>query len=606
MQKKRSAVWRHFEEEGDNKVACRTCHKRLTKHGNTSMMIRHLRGQHPELMHCQLDAEGPTVTGEGVSWQIEEQQVDDVVESLPSLDNSVKKKRSTVWRHFQEEGNDKVSCRICNEKLAKHGNTSSMLRHLRGKHPQLKLGDLQGDRKLNRLHLRSSNSETRFLSVCERLLRHNQLTDCTLVADGQFVQAHRLILATCSESFEDIFKTVTNANPVIVLRDITIQELRGLINYIYKGETLVKSSELPGLLKAASQLKIKGLSQMGLADSWLEDSRASGGLHQQHMGATTKADMTFYHEEDPGMDDLDDDEVDEHVGHSAQGERKKSGSALDLMAMCEEVELEETHTGGLGTPEDDTRTMKRVQIKLEHGTSVSDSHVQTSVEISPMTSHLHQHQSHQSATEYLTTEEEVDIHKESIEMREDHRSAATRATIRISHDDDDPLSHAVKVTEASEEMGDQNMSSILTTSGTMMRMGSAQHVPTSVQSTIDVQDDGGLILLGLAGGEPQNRVYAAGSSQSSTPLVTDSMRPTPPRRIRKYSKHDLITALNLVRDGHLGIKPAARAFNIPVATLYNVTKRHNISSPMQQAFIFNCSSCLTTTTTIVHNQVQNA
>lgn len=46
---------------------------------------------------------------------------------------------------------------------------------------------------------------------------------------------------------------------MVVLRDITIQELRGILNYMYKGETLVKSHELPGLLKAAAQLKIRGM-----------------------------------------------------------------------------------------------------------------------------------------------------------------------------------------------------------------------------------------------------------------------------------------------------------------------------------------------------------
>ncbi|MPC75519.1 Longitudinals lacking protein, isoforms J/P/Q/S/Z [Portunus trituberculatus] len=55
-----------------------------------------------------------------------------------------------------------------------------------------------------------------------------------------------------------MFKTVSQANPVVVLRDISLQELRGLISYMYKGETLVKSHDLPGLLKAAAQLKIKG------------------------------------------------------------------------------------------------------------------------------------------------------------------------------------------------------------------------------------------------------------------------------------------------------------------------------------------------------------
>jgi hypothetical protein len=41
-------------------------------------------------------------------------------------------------------------------------------------------------------------------------------------------------------------------------------------------------------------------------------------------------------------------------------------------------------------------------------------------------------------------------------------------------------------------------------------------------------------------------------------------------------------ALELIRQGQLGIKPAARAFNIPVATLHHAARRRKISSPMQQ------------------------
>ncbi|KAK8743550.1 hypothetical protein OTU49_001126 [Cherax quadricarinatus] len=295
--------------------------------------------------------------------------------------------------------------------------------------------------------------------------------------------------------------------------------------------------------------------------------------------------MNFYHD-DPVMGDLDDDddeddEVHQHVEHSAQGQRKKSDPALDLMAMYEEVEVDEAHSGVLANSEDNSRGLKRVQIKLEHGTGIGETHVQTSVENPPvMSTHLHPQQAHQSSAPFLTTQD-IDIHKESIEMREDHQGAETRATIRISHGED-PLAQAVKVTQTSEDMTEPNVPNILTSSGTMIRMGDPPHTSTSIQDTIDVQEESGVILLGLSDGEPQGRVYAGGSSHTSTPITTQSLRPTHPRRFRKYSKQDLITALNLVRDGHLGIKPAARAFNIPVATLYNVTKRHNVSSPMQQ------------------------
>ncbi|XP_063606529.1 uncharacterized protein LOC134781294 isoform X2 [Penaeus indicus] len=523
MQKKRSAVWRHFQEVGENKVMCRTCHKHLTKHGNTSMMLRHLRGKHPELTHCLLEADGSTATGEGVSWQIEEQPVEEVVEAIPIFEGQgLKKKRSTVWRHFAEEGTDKVSCRICQEKLAKHGNTSSMLRHLRGKHPQLKLGELQGDgnRKCNRLHLKASNTESRFLAVCERLLQHNQLTDCTLMADGQFVQAHRLVLATCSDSFEELFKTVTHANPVVVLRDITIQELRGILNYMYKGETLVKSHELPGLLKAAAQLKIRGLSQVGLSDSWMDDSRA--GLDQEHhMTATgaTKQDLTFYDPdlEDEDEDDLDEEEEDHRLDHS--GQRKRNAQTYELMAVCEDVDLDSSHRSSM-SQQDEVQQLKRVQIKLETGTGESDSEDQD-VDLQQ------QEDDDNNVSHFIPMQEEVIIHQEAMEMHEG---------------DDD-------------------------------------------EQSPNQADDEGMILLGLTEGESQNRIYTTASS-SLEASTSRSTRPEPPRRARKFAKQDLVTALNLVHDGHLGIKPAAKAFNIPIATLYNASKRQATNAIEQQTTVF--------------------
>ncbi|XP_069989115.1 uncharacterized protein [Penaeus vannamei] len=537
MQKKRSAVWRHFQEVGENKVMCRTCHKHLTKHGNTSMMLRHLRGKHPELTHCLLESDGPTATGEGVSWQIEEQPVEEVVEPIPIYEGQgLKKKRSTVWRHFAEEGTDKVSCRICQEKLAKHGNTSSMLRHLRGKHPQLKLGELQGDgnRKYNRLHLKASNTETRFLAVCERLLQHNQLTDCTLMADGQFVQAHRLVLATCSDSFEELFKTVTHANPVVVLRDITIQELRGILNYMYKGETLVKSHELPGLLKAAAQLKIRGLSQVGLSDSWMDDPRA--GLDQEHhMAATgpTKQDLAFYDPdlEDEDEDDLDEDEEDHRLDHA--GQRKRNAQTYELMAVCEDVDLDSSHRSSM-SQQDDVQPLKRVQIKLETGTGESDSEDQD-VDLQQ------QEDDDNNVTHFIPMQEEVIIHQEAMEMHEgDDDEQSPNQTVSIVSED--PLAQAVK-------------------------------------------DDEGMILLGLTEGESQNRIYTTASStlEAST---SRSTRPEPPRRVRKFAKQDLVTALNLVHDGHLGLKPAAKAFNIPIATLYNASKRQGANAIEHQTTVF--------------------
>ncbi|KAG0720906.1 hypothetical protein GWK47_047507 [Chionoecetes opilio] len=283
-----------------------------------------------------------------------------------------------------------------------------------------------------------------------------------------------------------------------------------------------------------------------------------------------KPDMAFY-QDDQEMEEMDEDDP-EHQGQ----DKKANAATINLMAMCEEVVLDE---GGGLMAEGDGRTLKRVQIKLEHGVGMGVG-VGVGEEV-PQTMELH---AHRTPDAFLApSQEEVIIHHESEEMHHHHHlhhqhQQHDRGAVPVIRDD--PLARAVKVAHATAsagELAEQGMPGILTANGTVVRVGSATpQQGTSVQSAIDNE---GLILLGLAGGtEGQERVYPG----PSHPTPDTPTRGSALRRLRRYSKQDLLTALNLIRDGHLGIKPAARAFNIPVATLYNATKRHDISSPMQQ------------------------
>ncbi|KAI2643784.1 E3 SUMO-protein ligase ZBED1 [Labeo rohita] len=51
------------------------------------------------------------------------------------MENARKRPRSQVWEHFSLDTPNKVSCLICDQTLSYSNNTSSMLRHLRSKHP---------------------------------------------------------------------------------------------------------------------------------------------------------------------------------------------------------------------------------------------------------------------------------------------------------------------------------------------------------------------------------------------------------------------------------------------------------------------------------------
>lgn len=56
-------------------------------------------------------------------------------------------------------------------------------------------------------------------------------------------------------------------HPIFILKDVKFQELRAMMDYMYRGEVNISQDQLAALLKAAESLQIKGLS----------DSRGGGG-----------------------------------------------------------------------------------------------------------------------------------------------------------------------------------------------------------------------------------------------------------------------------------------------------------------------------------------
>ena len=81
----------------------------------------------------------------------------------------------------------------------------------------------------------------------------------TLSCGGRFYQLHKLVLSTCSEYFEKIFEQTPCKHPVIVLRDVSCEELEALLNYMYLGSVSVAQNDLARLIKVAELFQIKGL-----------------------------------------------------------------------------------------------------------------------------------------------------------------------------------------------------------------------------------------------------------------------------------------------------------------------------------------------------------
>ncbi|XP_055379939.1 longitudinals lacking protein, isoforms J/P/Q/S/Z isoform X1 [Condylostylus longicornis] len=108
--------------------------------------------------------------------------------------------------------------------------------------------------------LRWNNHQNTLISNFDKLLENGTLVDCTLAAEGQFLKAHKVVLSACSPYFANLLKEQYDKHPIFILKDVKYQELRAMMDYMYRGEVNISQDQLAALLKAAESLQIKGLS----------------------------------------------------------------------------------------------------------------------------------------------------------------------------------------------------------------------------------------------------------------------------------------------------------------------------------------------------------
>ena len=101
-----------------------------------------------------------------------------------------------------------------------------------------------------------------------RLRSDTAFTDVTLVSeDLVHVRAHRVILAASSDIFQAILSKTSSpgssSHPLLYLRGVHHSQLESLLTFVYEGEVEVEEKKLEGLMRAAMELKVKGLFEEG-------------------------------------------------------------------------------------------------------------------------------------------------------------------------------------------------------------------------------------------------------------------------------------------------------------------------------------------------------
>ena len=74
-------------------------------------------------------------------------------------------------------------------------------------------------------------------SAFEELRNEHELTDVTLVSEGgEQLEAHKIVLASCSPFFMDLFKRNKHTHPLVYLRGIRVEDLVAVVDFVQSCE----------------------------------------------------------------------------------------------------------------------------------------------------------------------------------------------------------------------------------------------------------------------------------------------------------------------------------------------------------------------------------
>ena len=111
-----------------------------------------------------------------------------------------------------------------------------------------------------KLCLQWNDFKENIISSFKELREDRDFTDVTLVsADGQRIEAHKVVLASASPFFMELLKKNRHPHPLVYMRGLSTEDLLAMVNFLYHGEANVDQENLDSFLALAEELRLKGL-----------------------------------------------------------------------------------------------------------------------------------------------------------------------------------------------------------------------------------------------------------------------------------------------------------------------------------------------------------
>lgn len=108
--------------------------------------------------------------------------------------------------------------------------------------------------------------------------RENHSTDVILSADGQFLSAHKLVLAAASPFFMELFRS--NPSNIYYMHGISYDGLCNAIEFIYNGNVELMKVSMEDFVKICRQLKLQGSQSPSASKKSMLLSSRKSNVHQ--------------------------------------------------------------------------------------------------------------------------------------------------------------------------------------------------------------------------------------------------------------------------------------------------------------------------------------
>ena len=155
----------------------------------------------------------------------------------------------------------------------------------------------------------NNNFESGATNFIKQIFTDRNFTDVTLAcSDDTYIKAHKVILSSKTSFFHNMFLANPHQHPLIYIRGLEPANLKSIIEFIYLGQTMVKSDNLGSFLAAAAELKVEGLTETELGGKKEEPTKEEANDEPTKEKSSEQCDNAKVVEKSDHLDQYDHEE----------------------------------------------------------------------------------------------------------------------------------------------------------------------------------------------------------------------------------------------------------------------------------------------------------